>query len=122
MQYRNRTCRHRFGNVPIFLVRYRTSREELEPAVIVFNVKILSKNCLQILWKRFKPEPPRSIGAAVVGIDTCSNFFSFHFQAVALFLCNTFSSSKGSEWLMYSSTWKIDEVKINRDLSLKNNI
>jgi hypothetical protein len=38
-------------------------------------------------------------------------------QAVALFLCNTFSSSKGSEWLMYSSTWKIDEVKkINKDL------
>jgi hypothetical protein len=39
-------------------------------------------------------------------------------QAVALFLCNTFSSSKGSEWLMYSSTWKIDEVnKINRDIN-----
>jgi hypothetical protein len=39
-------------------------------------------------------------------------------QAVALFLCNTFSSSKGSDWLMYSSTWKIDEVKkINRELN-----
>jgi hypothetical protein len=43
-------------------------------------------------------------------------------QAVALFLCNTFSSSKGGEWLMYSSTWKIDEVKmINRDLKKKFN-
>lgn len=30
-------------------------------------------------------------------------------KGVALFLCNTFSSGKGSEWLMYGSTWKTDK-------------
>eukprot|EP00092_Neocalanus_flemingeri_P029488 GFUD01032018.1.p1 GENE.GFUD01032018.1~~GFUD01032018.1.p1 ORF type:complete len:595 (-),score=152.26 GFUD01032018.1:267-2051(-) len=30
-------------------------------------------------------------------------------KAVALFLCNNFSSSKGAEWLLYGSPWKLDE-------------
>jgi hypothetical protein len=85
----------------------------LEPALIVYNDKILSKNCLQILWN-----PPDRRNS---GLD-CDIFelILCDLQAVALFLCNTFSSSKGSEWLMYSSTWKIDEVKkINRDSNKK---
>ena len=32
-------------------------------------------------------------------------------KAVALFLCNNFSSGKGAEWLMYGSPWKIDEKR-----------
>lgn len=30
-------------------------------------------------------------------------------KGVALFLCNAFSSTKGSEWIMYGSTWKLSE-------------
>ena len=30
-------------------------------------------------------------------------------KAVALFLCNNFSSGKGAEWLLYGSPWKLDE-------------
>jgi len=30
-------------------------------------------------------------------------------KGVALFLCNLFSSHKGGEWLMYGSSWKVDE-------------
>ena len=30
-------------------------------------------------------------------------------KAVALFLCNNFSSGKGADWLMYGSPWKVDE-------------
>lgn len=30
-------------------------------------------------------------------------------KAVALFLCNNFSSSKGADWLMYGSPWKVQE-------------
>lgn len=30
-------------------------------------------------------------------------------KGVALFLCNTFSTTKGSDWLMYGSPWKLDE-------------
>jgi len=30
-------------------------------------------------------------------------------KAVALFLCNNFSSSKGADWLMYGSPWKVEE-------------
>jgi len=30
-------------------------------------------------------------------------------KGVALFICNLFSSARGSEWLMYGSTWKLDD-------------
>jgi len=30
-------------------------------------------------------------------------------KGVALFLCNLFSSHKGGEWLMYGSSWRVDE-------------
>jgi len=30
-------------------------------------------------------------------------------KSVALFLCNNFSSVKGTEWLLYVSPWKVDE-------------
>jgi len=30
-------------------------------------------------------------------------------KAVALFMCNNFSSSKGADWLMYGSPWKVEE-------------
>ena len=30
-------------------------------------------------------------------------------KGVALFLCNAFSSGKGSEWVMYVSTWKLND-------------
>jgi len=30
-------------------------------------------------------------------------------KGVALFLCNLFSTNQGGEWLMYGSTWKINE-------------
>ena len=30
-------------------------------------------------------------------------------KGVALFLCNAFSSVKGSEWVMYASTWPLTE-------------
>jgi len=32
-------------------------------------------------------------------------------KAVALFLCNNFSSSKGSEWLFYTSPWQLEDKK-----------